>query len=302
MALLRKGVSHSGLNKYRVVTGQTWDEIAQKEKAIRLQWDIEWKSKRNQTSAKELKAMLDKIAKRSKQFRERGFYGVIRDGVRARIFMPDADKNYMKIVEAMEKKHYKIAKNFEEDAQGNLILGPDCKPSMIDDIDVRFGKKACASGYEDVQIRFKKGDVLYELIILPGPHYLSTANREHELLYEQLRKYKAIGLDKDAGAKQIISAIEEYFYKLSKSWYAEAKLKDKKGMQAVSKTVSFEHDDIKNLNELFISLKNLCLGKWDSLPPSKKNVPTFRDTKIFASIHEIENELRKLMDMYKPVD
>ena len=41
MALLRKGVSHSGLNKYRVVTGQTWDEIAQKEKAIRLQWDIE---------------------------------------------------------------------------------------------------------------------------------------------------------------------------------------------------------------------------------------------------------------------
>lgn len=53
MALLRKGISHSGLNKYRVVTGQTWDEIAQKERAIRLQWDIEWKSKCNQTSAKE---------------------------------------------------------------------------------------------------------------------------------------------------------------------------------------------------------------------------------------------------------
>ena len=202
----------------------------------------------------------------------------------------------------MEKKHYKIAKNFAEDAEGNLIIGPDGKPAMIDDIDVRFGKKACASGYEDVQIRFKKGDVLYELIILPGPHYLSTANREHELLYEQLRKYKSIGIDKEAGAKQIIAAIEEYFYKLSRSWYAEAKLKDKKGLSAVSSTVSFSHEDIKDLNELFKSLKNLYLGKWNSLPPSKKNVPNFKDTKIFASLNEVEKELRKLMDMFKPAE
>lgn len=53
MAMYRKGISHSGLNKYRVVTGQTWDEIEQKERAIRRQWDSEWKSKCNQSSAKE---------------------------------------------------------------------------------------------------------------------------------------------------------------------------------------------------------------------------------------------------------
>lgn len=255
----------------------------------------------NETSVKELISILEKIAKRSEQFKERGFTGVIRDGVRARIFMADPDKNYPKFIEEMKKKKYQIAKNFMEDAEGNIVLGKDGKPVMVDDIDVRFGEKARPSGYCDVQMRFVKKGALYEVIILPGPNYLDTANREHKLLYEQLRKYSILGLDKDVGAKQIIAAIEEEFYKLSRSWYADAQLKDKKGVSAAKEAVAFTPEGIKSLNELFKSLKNLYLGKFNSKPPSKRTSENFRDTKVFQSLNEIERDLKKVMDMFKPV-
>jgi len=256
----------------------------------------------NNTSYKELKSILDKIKKRDKQFKERGYKGVIRDGVRATIFMPDANKNYMKSVEWMEKKGYKIAKNFAEDKEGNLILDAKGKPKMIDDIDVRFGENACASGYEDVQIRFQKGDVLYELLILPGPHYMSAKNREHELVYDQFKKYKALGFEKDAGAKSIISAINARFMALTKTWYAEALLKDKKGAGVATEPKTFSKEDIKDLNDLFKSLKNLYLGRFKSLPPSKRTKADFKDTKTFQNLHDVETNLRKVMEMYKPAE
>lgn len=256
----------------------------------------------NNTSAKELRSILEKLHKREEQFKERGYKGVIRDGVRATIFMPDADKNYTKIISTMRKKGYKIAKNFAEDKEGKLILDEKGKPLMIDDIDVRFGKNACKSGYEDVQIRFQKGDVLYELLILPGPHYMSTKNREHDLVYDQFKKYKALGFEKDAGAKQIISAINERFMTLTRTWYAEALLKDKKGAAVNFEQKTFTQDDIKDLNGLFKSLKNLYLGRFNSLPPSKKSQPEFKDTRTYQNLHEIEINLRKVMDMYKPIE
>ena len=257
----------------------------------------------NNTSAKELNKILEKIQKRDEQFKERGYKGVIRDGVRATIFMPDANKNYMKCVEWMQKKKgYKIAKNFAEDKEGNLILDAKGKPKMIDDIDVRFGENACASGYEDVQIRFQKGDVLYELLILPGPHYMSAKNREHDLVYDQFKKYKAFGFEKDAGAKSIIKAINARFMELTKTWYAEALLKDKKGVGVAFEPKTFSKEDIKDLNDLFKSLKNLYLGKFKSLPPSKRSRANFKDTKTFQNLHDIEINLRKVMEMYKPAE
>ena len=86
----------------------------------------------NKSSTKELPSILDKIARRTEQFSERGYSGVIRDGVRGTIFLPDADKNFVKVVKAMEKKGYKIAKTYAEDKNGNIILGKDGLPKMVD--------------------------------------------------------------------------------------------------------------------------------------------------------------------------
>ena len=122
----------------------------------------------NKSSTKELPSILDKIARRTDQFSERGYSGVIRDGVRGTIFLPDADKNYVKVVKAMQKKGYKVAKTYAEDKNGDIILGKDGLPKMVDDIDVRFGDNSVPSGYEDVQMRFEKNGHLYELLFLPG--------------------------------------------------------------------------------------------------------------------------------------
>ncbi len=255
----------------------------------------------NDTSAKELKSILDKLEKRSEQFEERGFRGIIRDAVRARVFMPDADKNYMKIVEAMKKKGYKVAMNFAEDAEGNAIKNPDGSFKMIEDIDIRFGKNARKSGYEDVQIRFQKGDVLYELIILPGPNYLTTANKEHEV-FENIKKYSNFGLDKDMGAKQIISALGDVFARFSKRLYADALLRDKGGSKKITEPTTFTKEEIKDINALFKSLKNLFLGKFNTLPPSKRTKSDFKETKTFINLNTLETNLKKFIDMYKPIE
>ena len=53
---------------------------------------------------KQIKAIIDKLAKREDKYSERGYKEVIRDEIRARMFMLDADQNYEKIIEAMKKK------------------------------------------------------------------------------------------------------------------------------------------------------------------------------------------------------
>lgn len=64
----------------------------------------------NESSTKELPSILDKLANRTDQYSERGYSGVVRDGVRATIFMPDANKGYTKIVKSMEKKDIRLLK------------------------------------------------------------------------------------------------------------------------------------------------------------------------------------------------
>lgn len=254
----------------------------------------------NETSTKEMKSILAKIEKRSAQFLERGYRGVVRDSVRARIFMPDADKNFNKIIEEMKKMKYKVALNFVDDAQGNAVRNPDGTFKMVDDIDVRFGKNARKSGYEDVQIRFQKGDVLYEMIILPGPNYMNFANIEHEV-FENIKKYTNYGFDKDMGAKQIIAAISEKFAGVTRRLYAEALLRDKGGAKKITEPTTFTPEEVKEINALFKSLENLFLGKFNSLPPSKRSKQIFRETRTYAQLHLLEANLKKFMELYKPI-
>lgn len=255
----------------------------------------------SETSVKKISSIIEKLAKREDKYSERGYKEVIRDEIRARMFLPDADINYTKIVDAMKKKGYKVATTFEEDANGNLILDEHGKARKIPDIDVRFGEKAQPSGYQDVQIRFEKGDMLYELILMPGPHYLSAANKEHDI-YDQFKRYDSLGITKDIGAKQIVKAIKSEFGKVTKKLYDAAEQRDRFGSAQAAEVVSFTPEEVKSLNGLFSSLKRLFMGKFNDLPPSKKTVPEFKDSKTAQNINSIEQKLRGFMELFKPTE
>lgn len=253
----------------------------------------------NTTNTKELPSILDKLEKRTEQYSERGYSGVIRDGVRATMFIPEADKNYVKIVKEMQKKGYKIAKTFAEDSKGNIVLDKNGIPKMVDDVDVRFADNAVPSGYEDVQMRFEKNGNLYELLILPGPNYLATKNKEHELVYENFRKYDTFV--KDDGAREIIKAIKKEYHKLTKRLYVDAKQRDVSGPKK-SEQITFTHEGVETVDNLFKSLKTLFLGKFNAQPPSKRSKPNFKQTKTYQNLDNVEQRLRKVIDLYKPID
>lgn len=255
----------------------------------------------NKSSTKELPSILDKIARRTDQYSERGFSGVIRDGVRGTLFLPDADKNYVKVVKAMEKKGYKVAKTYAEDKNGNIILGRDGMPKMVDDIDVRFGDNSVPSGYEDIQMRFEKNGNLYELLILPGPNYAAIKNKEHSLVFENFRKYDAAKITDDDGAKQIVKGIKKIYHGLTRRLYEDAKLRDKFGASKASQ-ITFSKEDVEKADNLFKSLKTLFLGKYNALPPSKRSKPRFKDTERYKTLDAIEQNLRNVLDLYKPID
>ena len=267
----------------------------------------------NVNSVKGIQRMLDKLLKRNEEFEARGFKGTIRDYVRATAFMPDADKNYMDLVDAMKnlgkktkkggkrRKGYEIADTYVEDANGQLVKDAAGKPVMKKDIDVRFGDNATPSGYEDVQIRFAKGDDIYELLILPGPNYASFKNHEHTHVYEKFAEYDKF-LKNDVGAKQIVKGIKKEFYTLTKRLYAAAKERDISGIAANTAPITFTKENIKTIDDLFKSLKNLYRGKFNALPPSKRKDREFKNTQIAMNLDSVEKELRKVMEMYKPID
>ncbi len=256
----------------------------------------------NQSSTKELDRVLQKLNERNEIYRARGFKGTIRDYVRATVFMPEADKNYVKIVEAMKKRGYKIADDFMEDNSGNLILDAAGKPKMKPDIDVRFGENAVPSGYEDVQLRFIKADRLYELIILPGPKYASFKNKEHKMVYENFRDYGDIPFAKGEGAKQIIKALKKEFHSLTRRLYKDALARDTMGTAVTSEPITFTKENITTINKLFKDLKNMYSGHFNALPPSKRTKADFKETKTYNSLDQIEKKLREVMKEYKPIE
>lgn len=255
----------------------------------------------SETSVKKITSIIGKLAKREDKYNERGYKEVIRDEVRARMFMLDADQNYQKIIDAMAKKKYKVATTLEEDANGKLVMGENGKPKKVPDVDVRFGDKAQASGYQDVQIRFEKGDMLYELIILPGPHYMFAANKEHAI-YDQFKRYDSLGFTRDIGAKQIVNALKKEVGKVTRKLYDAAEARDRYGTSISQEPVSFTAEELKTVNGLLSSLKKLFWGKFNTLAPSKKSAPEFKDTKTAINLNDIEQNLRGLLEAFKPKD
>lgn len=258
----------------------------------------------NQSSVKGLESTIDKLLKNEELFAQGGLTAAVRDGVRGTIFIPNPEKNYIKIVEAMEKRGYKIdATLLEKD--GMVVLGEDGLPKMGKDIDVRCGKNAVPSGYEDVQIRFYKGKgrkkQVYELLVLSGPNYLNFKNKEHSLVYEQFRKYKSQGFKDDRGAKSIIDDMKEQFNILTRKLYADAKSRDENGASSVTETIAFSQKGVQKINEYMKSLKALFAGKHSLLPPSRQKKP-FQETKTYTQLDEIEQNLRDVIDIYKPKD
>lgn len=264
--------------------------------------EVSFYKEANKSSVKSLKSTLDKLLNRSELFAERGFLGVVRDGVRATIFMPDADKNYPKVIKAMANKKYKVDKIYAEDANGFLMFNKDGTFKMIDDVDVRFGENARPSGYQDVQMRFKKGKNIYELLILPGPNSLMTKNLEHEQVYELFRAYDTKGFKADAGAKEIIKGIQNQFFELTKKLYAQALQKDVSGAKNVTEVITFSPENVNVINNLLKSLKTLYRGKFEALPPSKRSVSDFKDTKNYKQLDELEHKVHNIIDFYKPID
>ena len=216
--------------------------------------------------------------------------------------MPDADKNYTKVINAMKKKGYKVDKIYAEDANEFLIFNKDGSFKMIDDIDIRFGENACKSGYQDVQMRFKKGKNIYELLILPGPNSLMTKNLEHEQVYELFRAYDTKGFKADAGAKEIVKGIQNQFFELTRKLYAQALQKDVFGAKSNSEVIAFSKENVSKVNKLLKSLKDLYRGKFEALPPSKRSVSDFKDTKNFKQLDELEHKVREVLDFYKPIE
>lgn len=201
----------------------------------------------------------------------------------------------------MQKKGYRIAKTYAEDKNGDIILGKDGLPKMVDDIDVRFGDNSVPSGYEDVQMRFEKNGHLYELLFLPGPNYAAIKNKEHTLVFENFRKYDAAKITDDDGAKQIVKGIKKIYHGLTRRLYEDAKLRDKFGASKASQ-ITFSKEDVEKADNLFESLKTLYLGKYNALPPSKRSKPRFKDTERYKTLDTIEQNLRNVLELYKPID
>lgn len=254
----------------------------------------------NTSSVKGLESTLDKLLKNEDLFAQGGLSAAVRDGVRGTLFIPHPEQNYMKIVKAMEKRGYKIADTFLE-KDGKVVLDSNGFPKMGKDIDVRFGDNAVPSGYEDVQMRFSKGKNVYELLILPGPNYLNFKNKEHELVYEQFRKYKSLGFRDDRGAKEIINAMKEEFNVVTRQLYADAKYRDTNGASSVKEAITFSPKGIQKVKEYLKSLKTLFAGKHAMLPPSKQTKP-FKQTQKYQQLDEIEQKLDQVLDIYKPIE
>ncbi len=259
---------------------------------------------------------LKKIKRFEEQFETKGFNGIVRDVTRDTMYIPKPKENYKKIVKEMhDNQHMRLAKAYAEDANGNIVIGKDGLPIMADDIEFQ----SAPSGYKGVQVRFeefklvknsKTGKIeeapvndghVYELIILPGPNYHAFKDYEHVAVYEHTRQYKEYGFTKDKGADTIIKGIKNEIGKVTEALYNDAAIRDEHGTNAIKEAVTFTPKGIKNLTEYFDALENLLLGKYMSLPPSKRKLP-FKETLKYRQAREIRTKLMEFVKLYAPKD
>ena len=88
---------------------------------------------------------------------------------------------------------------------------------------------------------------------------------------------------------------------MTRRLYEDAKLRDKFGASKASQ-ITFSKEDVEKADNLFESLKTLYLGKYNALPPSKRSKPRFKDTERYKVLDTIEQNLRDVLELYKPID
>lgn len=129
-----------------------------------------------------------------------------------------------------------------------------------------FVSKPQSSGYEDIQIRFKrnyvadsKNDLPHELIIVFGKNYYDAKTRESHYIYSNLRRFKELTVQRylsnpryDAVTENIkacISSIEKMFRnEVSSKEFSNARNKDFVGNNLVDK-IKFTEQDVKTLDD-----------------------------------------------------
>lgn len=87
---------------------------------------------------------------------------------------------------------------------------------------------------------------------------------------------------------------------MTRRLYEDAKLRDKFGASKASQ-ITFSKEDVEKADNLFESLKTLYLGKYNALPPSKRSKPRFK-LKKYKVLDAIEQNLRDVLELYKPID
>ena len=259
---------------------------------------------------------LKKIKRFEEQYETKGVNGIVRDLTRDTMFISKPKENYTKIVKEMhDNQHMRLAKTFAEDANGNIIIGNDGLPKMVDDIEFQ----SAPSGYKGVQMRFeefkleknpKTGKMeevpvndnhVYELIVLPGPNYKAFKDYEHVAVYEHTRRYKEYGFTKDKGADVIVKGIKNEIGKVTEALYRDAEIRDEHGTNAIKEAVTFTTKGLRNLTECFDALENLLHGKYMSLPPSKRKLP-FKETLKYRQARDIRENLMEFVNLYAPKD
>lgn len=237
---------------------------------------------------KSAKSVISKI-KRSKTF-------IIPDRIRGTLFCKniyDLSILFNNILPELAKRGYNIAStevsiqdalrrgyipNDEELSRG-FVIYPDMD-IRLDNIFVQAEalpenmkyslSKPQPSGYEDIQIRFKKtngikNDVLHELIIIVGSKYAEAKHDESNMIYNYTRQFKELNLfNKSKNSDETIAMIKRYTdlitkifsTEISQKVYENAKSYDIFGIKTPM-PISLSGEDEKILTGYYDSIEKL---------------------------------------------
>lgn len=115
------------------------------------------------------------------------------------------------------------------------------------------------SGYEDIQMRFKKGGILYELIILCGPNYAKAKEFESHEIYSHLREFDEMNIFRNFKENNEHSILADRYStmiknmirkEISQNLFENAKNKDIYGIQEEI-SIGLNDSDKESLTKLF---------------------------------------------------
>lgn len=163
------------------------------------------------------------------------------------------------------------------------------------------------SGYEDVQIRFKKEDDtsqspdLFELIILPGKNFAKAKSYESDKVYSQTRKLGELAFIKNmknerdiALAKRYIAMIKSMLnLGISQKLFGAAKNLDVYGMEN-NIVMNMSEGDINVIKSAFADLRRVARNYYDTIELRAKSFKTIARIKS-----ERANDARILTETQK---